>query len=125
MPLLMRARARAFAVLFAVAATTGCTRWTVVRGPVAERAANFRGMLRVEARSGAVLLVKEPQVLGDSIVGTDGRPGQSSRVAVAMSDVENLEYRGLDGDVVGGALLALLVGTALGLVFFAVVVMLG
>ena len=76
--------------------TTACTTWKVQPGPtpaaVQARATHADEPLRLNMNSGASILIYEATIVGDSIVGMNGPPTQTtrSRVAVATNDVESV-----------------------------------
>ncbi len=97
-------RRRALLVLpFVLALPAGaCHGWNAQTSPAPEvvAAQNGRGTVRVIRRDQSVLVLANPQVAGDSIVGTAGNP--PVRTAVALADVQRVDTRSVNAWKTGG-----------------------
>ena len=92
-------RALGAACLFAAAA---CQSWhpQTTPAPQVVEQMNGRGTVRVFRRDQSVMVLSQPQVVGDSIVGTTGDPPQ--RAAVAVADVQRIDTRRVSATKTGG-----------------------
>ena len=84
---------------------TGCTAWTpsaLPRGGVAPQVA-YDHPVQLTLSNQATLILTQPQVVGDSIVGYTGAPGR--RVAVALSDVRQLDEQRVSAGRTAGLVL--------------------
>jgi CubicO group peptidase (beta-lactamase class C family) len=106
----MRFRAAPLALLFATAA---CTSWRPQTAPAPQVVtANANGTVRVTRHDQSVLVLRHPQVVGDSIVGDAGNPPR--RAAIAMADVDRIDARKVSAAKTGGLSLGVIVvGTIL------------
>ncbi|HYH82585.1 MAG TPA: hypothetical protein VEX86_22530 [Longimicrobium sp.] len=89
--------------LLALCMTAGaCTSWRMQPGPAPEAVArlNGTGTVRVTRRDMSVIVMSNPQVVGDSIVGMAGDP--PVRAAVASSDVQRIDARRVSATKTGG-----------------------
>lgn len=86
-----------------------CTSWRSQPGPAPEAIGrlNGSGTVRVTRRDMSVLVMRNPQVVGDSIVGVAG--DTPTRAAVAIADVQRIDARRVSATKTGG----LAVGTVL------------
>lgn len=86
-----------------IAALSGCAEWHAVKGPPAAYIAREKpGALRATTDSSVVVL-KRPQVKGDSLVGV-GNSRPPERVAMQISDIRKLETNALKGSTNGKVL---------------------
>jgi len=106
----MRFRAAPFAALLAA---TACTSWRPQTAPAPQVVtANANGTVRVTRHDQSVLVLRHPQVVGDSIVGDAGDPARHA--AVAMADVDRIDARKVSATRTGGLSLGIIVvGTVL------------
>lgn len=91
-----------------------CTAWRVQEAAPQKAAA-----LRITLADGRRLLLRDPQVIGDSLVGFAlqgqvSRPSGRVRVAFLAADLQRIEGRKLDGSRTALALISL--GAVIGLV---------
>ena len=97
-------RRRSLAILpFAIALSAGaCHGWNAQTSPAPEvvAAQNGRGTVRVIRHDQSTMVLANPQVVGDSIVGTAGDPPQ--RTAVALADVQRVDTRRVNAWKTGG-----------------------
>jgi acetyl-CoA carboxylase alpha subunit len=83
----MRSRFSLAVLLFLA---TGCTTWRPQPGPAPEVvAANRAGSVRVWRRDQSTLVLRNPTITSDSIVGQ----GSSGHAAVALADVQSIDTR--------------------------------
>jgi hypothetical protein len=104
----MRSRFLSAAALLVLSAGA-CTSWRTQPGPAPEAIGrlNGSGTVRVIRRDQSVLVMINPQVVGDSIVGISGNAPQ--RVSVAIADVQRIDARRVSATKTGG----LAIGTVL------------
>jgi hypothetical protein len=94
--------------LLLAALAAGCTTWRPQTAPAPQVvAAQSDGSVRVLRRDQSTLVLRHPQVVGDSIVGDAGDPPR--RVAVATADVQRLEVRRVSAVRTGGLGIGVLV----------------
>jgi len=104
----MRIRS-ALAIVLAVSATTtatACSSWRHQDGPAPQVLAGQHGEVRVTRHDHAVYRLRDATVVGDSIVGTSGSPGE--RVAIAVADVERIDARKVSAVKTGAATIGVL-----------------
>ena len=103
----MRLRLLPVAVLVFTAGA--CTSWRTQPGPAPDAIGrlNGTGTVRVTRRDQSVLVMINPRVVGDSIVGFSGTP--LGHAAVATADVQRIDARRVSATKTGG----LAVGTVL------------
>ncbi|HEX8906250.1 MAG TPA: hypothetical protein VF771_15480 [Longimicrobiaceae bacterium] len=94
--------------LAAALALSACTSWRPQTAPAPEVvAAHGNGSVRVLRRDMSTIELRNPQVLGDSIVGEAGDPPR--RAAIAIADVQRIDVRRVSATRTGGLTLAVLV----------------
>lgn len=107
-------RRRFLPVLLAalVLSAGACHSWNAQTRPAPDVIAAQPGRtMRVTRHDQSVLVLANPQVVGDSLVGTAGDPPQ--RVAVATADVQRIDTRSVNALKTGGLVMGtLLVVTA-------------
>ena len=89
-------------LLLIVPGASACTGWHTQTAPEPQvvAQANGRGAIRVFRKDGSVVIIRQPTVSGDSIVGVGDTP--TRRVAVATADVERIDSRGFSPTPPGG-----------------------
>ena len=95
----MRIRSLSVALLLTAA---GCHSWRTQPGPAPDAVArlNGGGTIRVLRRDHSTVELRNPQVVGDSIVGLFGDP--PVRATVAVADVERIDARRVNAAKTGG-----------------------
>jgi hypothetical protein len=119
-------RRRSFSVLLATLAlsTGACHSWNPQTSPAPDVIAAQPGRtMRVIRRDHSTLVLANPQVVGDSLVGTAGNPPQ--RVAVATADVQRIDTRSMNAWKTGGLVMGTLLVVSAVAVAAAVAALLG
>lgn len=114
-----RVSLRLVVLLTALAGINGCTSWQRrdISGGVAPVIASDQPV-RVMKSDGSVIVLHQPRVVGDSLIG--GGSGAIPRLAIALADIRSVEQRRVSAARTGG----LVAGTAGGVfVLFATVSM--
>lgn len=87
---------------------SACTSWRPQTAPAPEVvAAHGEGAVRIVRHDQSVLVLRHPQVVGDSIVGEAGDPPR--RVSVATADVQRVEVRKVSAARTGGLSVGVLI----------------
>ena len=82
-------------------AMSACTSWRPQTAPAPEVvSAQGSGTVRVIRHDQSTIVMRHPQVVGDSIVGEAGSPPR--HVAVATADVERIDVRRVSASRTGG-----------------------
>ncbi len=90
---------------------SACTSWRAQTAPAPEVvSAHGDGAVRLVRHDGSVVVLRHPQVAGDSIAGEMGDPPR--RVAVATAEVQRVDVRRVNAARTGGLTLGLLVVVA-------------
>ncbi len=83
----------AFAIVSVTVSLAGCAGWRPVpQGDIAPRLSTEKPV-RVQLRDGSIVVLDQPRVVGDSLIGNLGPTHE--RTAVALSAVQALDERGV------------------------------
>ena len=98
---------------------TACSTWRVETRPIAEVAASGeRRTVRLYLKSRQSVQLFDATIVGDSVIGfTQPRQRNPQRVAIATSDVAEVEYLTTDSFLTGLAVLGIVVLVAVGAAF--------
>lgn len=115
---------RALVVLVCLALLSACTGWHTRNAPPAQAVSEGNPRtVRITRTDGSTLVLRDPQVTGDSIAGVSVRT--DSRVAVALTDVDEVQTREVSALRTGGAALAVGLVTVSALTVAAFLALLG
>jgi len=118
-------RYRSLAVSALLLSTAACHSWRPQTTPAPQvvEQMNGRGTVRILRRDQSVMVLSEPRVEGDSIVGTVGTPPQ--RAAVAVADVQRIDTRRVSATRTGGLAVGTIVLVSVVAIAAAVAALLG
>lgn len=119
----MRYRSLAASLLLLSAAACHSWRPQTTPAPQVVEQMNGRGTVRIVRNDQSVMVLSEPRVEGDSIVGTTGTPPQ--RAAVAVADVQRIDTRRVSATKTGGLAVGTIVLVSVIAVAAAVAALLG